>query len=521
MEISNKFLYVIWVLSPYISTIISDNILVLPGPGYSHVRPVKVMVDILIEEYQHNVTMLLTESVAKHPALMDIRAEIVTYDKDGKVGQQIHEMVASVYKAGFKNMEIFSVLPYIQRTEAEITQSLMTDSKLFKKLGERKYQTVVLDGMLLVPFLMLSHNLSIPEIIHFSAFISPKFLYRVPSDYSGIPEFPMFPLSDTTSFLSRLKNFGIHFVCIAVGSFLESFHYSKDIVHRYVSTLRLDEFYKLANGFSLYLLDQDEILDYPRPVLSNIVPEGGLALSNIVHSLPMEIERHVNTAKDGVVIATFGSSFDNFPDEFNIKLYQAFKNIPEIHFILKMHKSHFQEKNILQTPWLPQNDLLGNKKVKAFITHCGNSGQYEALYHGVPMVAIPIFGDQVYNADRIVMKSFGVKLDLVTFTSGDLEKSIREVVYNDTYSRKIKLASEMYRSKPQNASQRAAYWVHHVTTYGSVHLRSPSHSLPAYKYLALDVVLFVCVCFLSILSVVVVGFCVLRICCIREKLKRD
>ncbi|XP_055997679.1 UDP-glucuronosyltransferase 1-6-like isoform X2 [Ostrea edulis] len=486
METARIPSFLILILLPLMSTVYSDNILVIPRPGYSHVRPVKVMVDILIEEYQHNVTMLLTESVAKHLALKDLRGEIVTYDKDGKVRQRMDEMRTKAYRTGFENIGFISLSPYIQKMDEEITYSLMTDSEILKTLEERKYRTVMVDGMGSLPFLMLAHNLSIPEIIHFSAFISPKFRYRAPSDYSGIPEFPMFPLSDTTSFLSRLKNFGIHLGFIAVGSFLESFHYSKDIVHRYISTPRLDEFYKLANGFSLYLLDQDEILDYPRPVLPNIVPVGGLALSNIVHPLPIEIERHVNTAKDGVVIATFGCSFENVPDEFKSKLYQAFKNIPEIHFILKIDETYFQNKNILQTPWLPQNDLLGNKKIKAFITHCGNSGQYEALYHGVPMVAIPIFGDQVYNADRIVMKSFGVKLDLVAFTSGDLEKSIREVVYNDTYSRKIKLASEMYRSKPQNASQRAAYWVHHVTTYGSVHLRSPSHSLPAYKYLALD-----------------------------------
>jgi glucuronosyltransferase len=201
----------------------------------------------------------------------------------------------------------------------------------------------------------------------------------------------------------------------------------------YVSASRLDEFYKVANGFSLYLLDQDEILDYPRPLPPNIIPVGGLALSNIIQPLPTEIQRHVDDAKDGIVIATFGSSFENFPREFKVKLYQAFRNIPEINFILKLHKTYFHEKNILQIPWLPQGDLLGNKRVKAYITHCGNSGQHEALYHGVPMIAMPIVGDQVYNADRIVMKSFGVKLDLTTFTSADLEKSIREVVYGDTY----------------------------------------------------------------------------------------
>ncbi|XP_055997782.1 2-hydroxyacylsphingosine 1-beta-galactosyltransferase-like [Ostrea edulis] len=473
MEPTRILLFVFLIHSLRKLTVLSYNILVLPRPVYSHVRSVKVMMDILINEYQHNITLLLTDSVAKHPSLKDIRAEIVTYDKDGKFTKNLDELSSKAYENGFNSMGPLSMVPYIQSMAVGFTHSIMTDSEIYNKLE---------------------------------------------GHYSGIPEFPVFPLLDTTSFFSRLKNVGVRMGLSLVGCFSEYVIYPKDIVHRYVSTTNLDKFYKLANGFSLYLLDQDGILDYPRPVLSNIVPVGGLALSDIVHPLPMEIQRHVDTAHDGFVVATFGSTLKTTLEEFRKKLYQAFKNIPKIHFVLKIGETYFQDKNILQTPWVPQNDLLGNKRVKAFITHCGNSGQYEALYHGVPMVAIPIFGDQVYNADRIVMKSFGVKLDLVAFTSGDLEKSIREVVYNDTYSRKIKLASEMYRSKPQNASQRAAYWVHHVTTYGSVHLRSPSHSLPAYKYLALDVVLFVFLCFLLLLGAVVTGVCVLcRFCCSIQK----
>ena len=47
--------------------------------------------------------------------------------------------------------------------------------------------------------------------------------------------------------------------------------------------------------------------------------------------------------------------------------------------------------------WVPQNDILGHPKLKLFITHGGNNGQYEALYHGnielyvVTVVTISIF----------------------------------------------------------------------------------------------------------------------------------
>ncbi len=55
-------------------------------------------------------------------------------------------------------------------------------------------------------------------------------------------------------------------------------------------------------------------------------------------------------------------------------------------------------KNVKLLKWLPQNDLLGHVKTKLFITHSGGSSQFEALYHGVPMVMFPMFSEQHYNA---------------------------------------------------------------------------------------------------------------------------
>lgn len=42
--------------------------------------------------------------------------------------------------------------------------------------------------------------------------------------------------------------------------------------------------------------------------------------------------------------------------------------------------------------------FLGHKNVKAFITHGGMFGMTEALSAGVPVVVLPMFGDQFVNA---------------------------------------------------------------------------------------------------------------------------
>ncbi len=40
------------------------------------------------------------------------------------------------------------------------------------------------------------------------------------------------------------------------------------------------------------------------------------------------------------------------------------------------------------------------KNTRLFITHAGNNGQLEALYHGVPMLAMPVAGDQNRNGQE-------------------------------------------------------------------------------------------------------------------------
>jgi UDP:flavonoid glycosyltransferase YjiC (YdhE family) len=44
-----------------------------------------------------------------------------------------------------------------------------------------------------------------------------------------------------------------------------------------------------------------------------------------------------------------------------------------------------------------------------FITQCGQQSVQEAVYHGVPILGIPFFADQKYNAKKLKLK----KLDCI------------------------------------------------------------------------------------------------------------
>ena len=74
------------------------------------------------------------------------------------------------------------------------------------------------------------------------------------------------------------------------------------------------------------------------------------------------------------------------------------------------------------------SSLAAHPQIKAFVYHCGMNGVWEAVYHGVPMVAVPLMWDQPDNAQRIVTRGIGVKVDIATLTSDKLAEAIRTVI---------------------------------------------------------------------------------------------
>jgi UDP:flavonoid glycosyltransferase YjiC (YdhE family) len=64
------------------------------------------------------------------------------------------------------------------------------------------------------------------------------------------------------------------------------------------------------------------------------------------------------------------------------------------------------------------------------MTHGGLMGTMEAVYSGVPMVAIPLFGDQFHNAKNLQDERIAVKLDHMSLTKEKVLRALREVLGN-------------------------------------------------------------------------------------------
>ncbi|ELU16960.1 hypothetical protein CAPTEDRAFT_145299, partial [Capitella teleta] len=138
-------------------------------------------------------------------------------------------------------------------------------------------------------------------------------------------------------------------------------------------------------------------------------------------------------ASNEVILLSFGSTVEAFPQDVLARFHEAFSQIAQT-VVMRQSLSPVIEvpPNVYVTPkWLPQNDILGHAKTVLFINHCGNNGQYESLYHGVPLIGIPMFGDQFHNCHRAEAHGYGLDMrGIHEFSADDLVKAIHEVIQN-------------------------------------------------------------------------------------------
>uniref|UniRef100_F7IGM7 UDP glucuronosyltransferase family 2 member A1 complex locus n=1 Tax=Callithrix jacchus TaxID=9483 RepID=F7IGM7_CALJA len=180
------------------------------------------------------------------------------------------------------------------------------------------------------------------------------------------------------------------------------------------------------------------------------------------------------------------------------------KPLPKVLWRYKGQKPATLGNNTQLYDWIPQNDLLGHPKTKAFITHGGTNGIYEAIYHGVPMVGVPMFADQPDNIAHMKAKGAAVEVNLNTMTSVDLLIALRTVINEPSYKENAMRLSRIHHDQPVKPLDRAVFWIEFVMRHkGAKHLRPAAHNLTWFQYHSLDVIGFLLVCVTTAIFLVI------------------
>ena len=248
----------------------------------------------------------------------------------------------------------------------------------------------------------------------------------------------------------------------------------------------------MSNTFvdSLVLLGNDFVMEHPRPYMPNIVLVGGWFVDP-PKPLTDDLRTFMDQSGDqGVVYVSFGTLIEA-TDKGKIFL-NIFKKFPSYRFIWKYKGPPIDvSSNVFLTEWVPQNDLLAHEKLRLFITHCGCHSSYEAIYHGVPVVAIPLLVDQPSNAHRLTHRlQMGVLVDYQTMTEPILVDAINEVLSNNTYKANAMRARSLRQDQQTTPLNRVKFYIDYVIRHKGIGLLAskPLSKLSLMQLNSVDVV---------------------------------
>ncbi|XP_059525741.1 UDP-glucuronosyltransferase 2A3-like isoform X4 [Myotis daubentonii] len=375
-----------------------------------------------------------------------------------------------------------------------LCESVVYNQSIMKKLRETNYDVMVIDPVVHCGEL-IAELLEVPFVYTLRFFMGgtvEKYCGKLPAPPSYVPVV-MGALTDRMTFLERVKN-------VMLSLFFDFWLEPYDIQ-------LWDQFYSEALGrpttlcetmgkAEIWLMRTYWDFEFPRPYLPNFEFVGGLHCKP-AKPLPKEMEEFVQSSGEhGVVVFSLGSMVKNLTEEKANLIASALAQIPQkVLWRYKGKKPATLGANTRLYDWIPQNDLLGHPKAKAFITHGGTNGIYEGIYHGVPMVGVPMFADQYDNIAHMKAKGAAVEVNMITMTSTDLRDALKTVINEPSYKENAMRLSSIHHDQPIKPLDRAVFWIEFVMRHkGAKHLRPAAHNLTWVQYHSLDVIGFLLAC---------------------------
>ena len=438
-----------------------------------------------LAEKGHDVTLLKLASFTLPMELNDPRITIETYDGPELIYENNPAIQDAIVEQMKNNFSIASTINFI-RTAVSLGQndawSLFDDKELLQRLDAVKFDFAVVASPIVKVYTYIAYQLGIPfAYMNVECMMTQMSLPSISPNY--IPNVLLAGLfgHELTLFQKTMNTMVYLAYVLALGTTPGA-----DRVHEIVPERPPVSFADIERNATICLRVRESIMEIPRPNLPNVINVGSMLIRE-VQELPVHIQHFLDNAPDGVIFVSFGSVADTLPDDLFARMIQAFKKTKYriIWKWRKMQDLQVPDDQFLVLPWAPQVDILAHENTRCFVSHCGYSSTMESVYHGVPIVGLPLFADQQGNALLMEHKGFAKVLDASSFDSDALVNAI-EYAVNGPMSLRVQKASELFKDLP-SGKDKAVFWIEHVIKHGADHLRSPAITMPLWEYLMLDV----------------------------------
>ncbi|XP_064092111.1 UDP-glycosyltransferase UGT5-like isoform X2 [Macrobrachium nipponense] len=251
-------------------------------------------------------------------------------------------------------------------------------------------------------------------------------------------------------------------------------------------------FAEIQRNVSLVYMNSVRELETPvRPYVPAVVHLGGIHCRP-AEPLPKDLDNWAEeSGEDGFIFFSLGTAIKSadLPESHRQVLIKTFGSLRQ-RVLWKWDDESMpgMPPNVRVAKWLPQQDILGHPKLRLFITHGGLLSTLESVYHGRPLLGIPIIADQKTNMREVERQGWGKTLLWEDHSDGRLLEEILSVMNNKTMHEIARQRSSIMRDQPRTPKEMALFWTEYVVRHrGATHLWSPIAEMPWYKVYNLDV----------------------------------
>ncbi|CEF60714.1 UDP-glucuronosyl/UDP-glucosyltransferase family-containing protein [Strongyloides ratti] len=369
---------------------------------------------------------------------------------------------------------------------------LQNHKKIYNELVNKKFDSVIVDD-LYNPCGLLLTGLQKSVYIYWSITSlrsESAWAHHSPSPPSYLPVRGT-KLSDNLNFIKR--NYNLLF-------YIRSLYIHQHIILRKMDKLfnkfypgQVTDAFLMERNASINFINTPPIYDFARPYMPRVNFVGGLHCHK-PKPLSNEFESFIQQKDNFIVISGGFSTNWKYASEKQKKIIiKVIEKLNNINFIWQYNGMEIKNlpNNVIVKEWLPLQDLLGHKSCILHISHGGLNSLIESVYHGIPVLGIPLTTFSYDNILRITERKAGLMIEKHQWNTKNFINAINKITQSPSFKEEMSLFQDMVVDTPYTELEHASFWVEFIVRHQEVpHARSGADKLNVLQYFMIDVIIF-------------------------------